>query len=66
MDAHNDVATAAEALEPGSAAVLIAYENRWAAPFAAAVRRNGGIVVDNQRIPVHEVLAALEAVDATA
>ena len=61
-----DVATAAEALEPGSAAVLIVYENRWAAPFAAAVRRNGGVVVDNQRIPVPAVLDALEAVDATA
>ena len=37
-----DAAKAAEALEPGTAAVLIAYENRWAAPFIAAVRRNGG------------------------
>jgi Family of unknown function (DUF6325) len=61
-----DVATAAEALEPGSAAVLIVYENRWAAPFAAAVMRNGGVVVDNQRIPVHAVLEALDAVDAPA
>ena len=48
----DDVTTAAEALEPGSAAVVIVYENRWAAPFAAAVRRNGGVLVDNQRIPV--------------
>jgi hypothetical protein len=38
---EEDVATAAEALEPGTAAVMIVYENRWAAPFAAAVRRNG-------------------------
>ena len=50
----DDAATAAEALEPGSAAVLIVYENRWAGPFAAAVRRNGGVVVDNQRIPVQD------------
>jgi hypothetical protein len=61
-----DAATAAEGLEPGSAAVIIVYENRWAAPFAAAVRRNGGVVVDNQRIPVQQVIEALEAVDATA
>ena len=61
-----DAATAAEGLEPGSAAVMIVYENRWAAPFAAAVRRNGGVVVDNQRIPVQQVIEALEAVDATA
>jgi hypothetical protein len=61
-----DVATAAEGLEPGTAAVLIVYENRWAAPFAAAVRRNGGVVLDNQRIPVQDVIDALEAVEATA
>ena len=63
---EEDVATASQALEPGSAAVMIVYENRWAAPFAAAVRRNGGVVVDNQRIPVLDVIEALDAVDATA
>ena len=40
---------------------MIAYENRWAAPFAAAVRRNGGVLVDTQRIPVQDLLEALEA-----
>ena len=63
---QEDVATASAALEPGSAAVMIVYENRWAAPFAAAVRRNGGVVVDNQRIPVQDVMDALDAVEATA
>ena len=58
---HEDVRTAAQAIEPGSAAVMIAYENRWAAPFAAAVRRNGGVLVDTQRIPVQDLLEALEA-----
>ena len=62
----DDVATAAEAIEPGSAAVMIVYENRWAGPFAAAVRRNGGVVIDNQRIPVQDVIDALDAVEATA
>lgn len=62
----DDVSTAAEAIEPGSAAVMIVYENRWAAPFAAAVRRNGGVLVDNQRIPVQDLIRALEAVEATA
>ena len=61
-----DAATAAEALEPGSAAVLIVYENRWAGPFAAAVRRNGGIVVDYQRIPAEDVVAAIDAIEASA
>jgi Family of unknown function (DUF6325) len=63
---QEDVATASEALEPGSAAVMIVYENRWAGPFAAAVRRNGGVVLDFQRIPVEDVIAALDAVEATA
>jgi hypothetical protein len=61
-----DAVTAAEALDPGTAAVLIAYENRWAAPVAAAVRRNGGVLLDNQRIPVQDVIRALDAVEATA
>jgi Family of unknown function (DUF6325) len=63
---EDDVATASQALEPGSAAVMIVYENRWAGPFAAAVRRNGGVVIDNQRIPVQDVMDALDAVEATA
>jgi len=62
----DDAATAAEAIEPGSAAVLIVYENRWAGPFAAAVRRNGGEVLAYQRIPVDEVVAALDAAEAAA
>jgi Family of unknown function (DUF6325) len=62
----DDVATAAEAIEPGSAAAVIIYENRWAAPFAAAVRRNGGRLVDFQRIPMQELIASLEAAEAAA
>ena len=60
----DDVATAAEGIEPGTAAVVIVYENRWAAPFAAAVRRNGGIFVDFQRVPVQDLIASLEAAEA--
>ena len=61
-----DAAAAAEAMEPGAAGVMIIYENRWAAPFAAAVRRNGGVLVDNQRIPVQQLIATLDAVEAAA
>jgi hypothetical protein len=61
-----DAASAAEAIEPGSAAVMIVYENRWAAPFVAAVRRNGGTVVANQRIPVQDLIEALDAAEAAA
>jgi hypothetical protein len=59
-----DAATVADAIEPGTSALLLLYENRWAAPFAAAVRRNGGVVVDNQRIPHQAVLDALDAIEA--
>jgi Family of unknown function (DUF6325) len=60
----DDVATAADGIEPGTAAVVIVYENRWAGPFAAAVRRNGGRLVDFQRIPTQELIASLEAAEA--
>jgi hypothetical protein len=63
---EEDVATAAEAIEPGTAAVVIVYENRWAAPFVAAVRRNGGVPIDFQRIPVQDLVAALDAAEAAA
>ena len=59
----DDVATAAETLEPGTAAVMIVYENSWAAPFAAAVRRNGGVLIDNQRIPAQDLMDALDATE---
>jgi Family of unknown function (DUF6325) len=61
-----DAAKAAEAIEPGSAAVLIVYENRWAAPFVAAVRRNGGVPVAFERIPAQDLIEALDAVEPTA
>ena len=60
-----DVATAADAIEPGNAAVMIVYENRWAAPFIAAVRRNGGVPVAFERIPVQDLIDALDAAEAT-
>ena len=59
-----DASEAAKAIEPGSAAVLIMYENRWAAPFVAAVRRNGGVPVAFERIPVQDVIDALDAAEA--
>lgn len=62
----DDVAAAADVLEPGTSAALLVYENAWAAPFAAAVRRSGGELVASGRIPVEDLLAALDAAEATA
>jgi hypothetical protein len=61
---EDDVAAVGETIEPGSAAVMIVYENRWAAPFAAAVRRNGGVLVANHRITAQELMDALDTADA--
>jgi Family of unknown function (DUF6325) len=61
-----DTDEAAGALEPGTSAVLIVYENSWAAPFATAVRESGGQLVASGRIPIQAMLAALEAAEAAA
>jgi hypothetical protein len=65
MLSDEDTAEAAAALEPGTSAAVLVYENRWAGPFAAAVRRSGGQLVASGRIPVQAVLAALEAAEET-
>jgi Family of unknown function (DUF6325) len=62
----DDVALTAAEIEPGSAAVMIVYENRWAAPFIAAVRRNGGVLIASQRIGVEDLVNALDAAEAAA
>jgi hypothetical protein len=62
----DDVALAAAEIEPGTAAVMLVYENRWAAPFVAAVRRNGGVPIAFERIGVQDVITALDAAEAAA
>ena len=57
---EEDLASVAAALEPGSSAALLVWENAWAAPFASSVRRAGGQLVASGRIPVQAVVAALE------
>jgi hypothetical protein len=64
MLSDDDVALVADEMEPGTAAVMIVYENRWAAPFVAAVRRNGGVLVASERIHAQDLLDALDAVEA--
>jgi hypothetical protein len=60
----DDLNEAAAAVEPGSSAGILVYENVWAAPFAAALRRGGAQLVASGRIPVQAILAALEAAEA--
>ncbi len=61
---QDDLEEAANAIEPGSSAGLLVYENVWAAPLAAALRRGGGQLVASGRIPVQAILASLEAAEA--
>jgi Family of unknown function (DUF6325) len=61
----DDIGEAAGALEPGTSAALLVFENAWAAPFARAVRESGGQLVASGRIPVQAVLAALDAAEAS-
>lgn len=61
---EDDIGEAAMAIEPGSSAGILLYENSWAGPFAAALRRGGGQLVASGRIPVQALLAAAEALDA--
>jgi hypothetical protein len=60
----DDLQEAAAALDPGTSAAVIVWENRWAAPVAAALRRSGGQLVASGRIPVQAILASLDAVEA--
>jgi hypothetical protein len=60
---QEDLDSAAEAIAPDSAAGLLVYENRWAAPFAVAMRRGGGQLVASGRLPVQAILAALDAAE---
>ena len=62
----DDVAAAAAEIEPGSAALMIVYENKWAAHFIAAVRRNGGELIGHQRVGVQQLIDALDAAEAAA
>jgi len=59
--AAEDVDNLAAAMDPGSVAGVLVYENLWAAPFASAMRRAGGQLIANGRIPIQAIIAAVEA-----
>ncbi|MEU6830633.1 DUF6325 family protein [Nocardia beijingensis] len=61
---EGDRREAGAALEPGCSAAILVYENRWAAPFASALRRNGAQLVASGRIPVQSLLSSLDALEA--
>jgi Family of unknown function (DUF6325) len=58
--AYDDVVNLANAMEPGTTAGVLVWENSWAAPFASAARRSGGQLIASGRIPIQAIAAALE------
>ena len=64
--AEDDVEHLAAAMDPGSTAGVLIYENLWAAPFASAARRSGGQLIANGRIPIQAIIASIEADEASA
>jgi Family of unknown function (DUF6325) len=62
--AEDDVLNLAAAMDPGSTAGVLIYENVWAAPFASAARRAGGQLIANGRIPIQAIIASIEADEA--
>jgi len=61
---NDDLKDAADAMEPGTVAALVVYENSWAVPFVAAARRAGGDVIASGRIPAQDIMDALDLLDA--
>jgi hypothetical protein len=64
--AEEDVVNLAAAMDPGSTAGVLIWENLWAAPFASAARRAGGQLIADGRIPIQAIIASIEADDALA
>ncbi len=64
--AEDDIAHLAAAMDPGTTAGVLIWENLWAAPFAAAARRSGGQLIANGRIPIQAIIASIEADEVSA
>ena len=61
--AEDDVDDLAAAMDPGSTAGVLIWENLWAAKFASAARRSGGQLIADGRIPIQAIIASIEADD---
>jgi hypothetical protein len=62
--AEDDIVNLAAAMDPGSTAGVLIWENLWAAPFASAARRSGGQLIADGRIPIQAIIASIEADEA--
>ncbi|MER7251290.1 DUF6325 family protein [Kribbella sp. NPDC000426] len=62
--AEDDLREVADAMQPGTLAALIVYENTWAIPFVAAALESGGQMIAGGRIPAQDVMEVLDAMEA--
>lgn len=60
----SDLADAASAIEPGSSAAILLFENRWARSFTQALRRGGAELVAAGYVPLDAIAASLDAAEA--
>jgi hypothetical protein len=58
---EDDLLAAADALEPGSSAAVLIWENLWARKFAEAVRGADGVLMAWDHIPYEAVQAVMAA-----
>ena len=52
---EDDVLLAGSALPPGTSALVVVVEDRWATLLADAARRSGGRIIGGERIPRHRL-----------
>jgi uncharacterized protein DUF6325 len=58
---EDDIALAGSALQPGTSALILVVEDRWAQLLADAARQSGGRIVGGERIPRHRLEQARRA-----
>jgi Family of unknown function (DUF6325) len=61
---QSDFDDASQALQPGSSAGILIFENRWATAFVDGLRRGGAQLVAAGYIPQADVVASLDATEA--
>jgi uncharacterized membrane protein len=60
----DDIDALGEGLDNGTSALIVLFENTWAAPFVDAVKAANGAVIFNERIPrvvIEDLMAETEA-----
>jgi hypothetical protein len=62
---RSDLDTVAAAIEPGSLAGVLVYENLWAVPLMTALDRSTARMVGSGRVVVEDLLTALDETEST-